>query len=96
MQLIVTDTQIRTFIGDIVEGMIGKNKKRKHQLFKRLQVVENEIVFFFFWFPSEGWSPISCAGSDWESRGTHREPASVWRCQMTGLAHETDCRRVAR
>lgn len=23
-------------------------------------------------------------GSDWESRGTHREPASVWRGLMTG------------
>lgn len=28
-------------------------------------------------------------GSDWESRGTHREPASVWRCQMTGFAPNT-------
>lgn len=36
-------------------------------------------------FPSEGWSLISCAAIGIGKRGTHREPAPVWRCQMTGF-----------
>lgn len=30
-------------------------------------------------------------GCDWESRGTHREPAAVWRCQMTGFTTKRGC-----
>lgn len=53
------------------------------QTFCRLQVVENERGGFVSLWRLE--SDFLC-GYDWESRGTHREPASVWRCQMTGLA----------
>lgn len=69
-------------------GRYWQEQEKEAQTFKQLQVVENErggrvggrgLVVSLWRLESD----FLC-GCDWESRGTHREPASVWRCQMTG------------
>lgn len=60
----------------------GENKKRKHKLFDASMLWKMKEGFLFpLWLESD----FLC-GYDLESRGTHGESASVWRCQMIGFA----------